>query len=85
MDLRTFLETEFGFGDAAKVEIYQVHFFWQAFYYLHHFMSKEIVLEGDFNLVLDVKEDKNGGLPRTHQNASKIINRNCQDLIYGER
>ena len=69
--LRTFLETELGFGDAANVEIQRVHpneddptFFKQVFDHLHDFASKEILLGGDFNLVLDVKEDKKGGLPR---------------------
>ena len=41
-------------------------------------MRKKI-LGGDFNLVLDFKEDKKGGLPRTYQNASKIINQNCEE------
>lgn len=35
---------------------------------------------GDFNLVLDVKEDKKGGLPRDYQNALKIIQQNCEEL-----
>ena len=30
--------------------------------------------------MLDVKEDKKGGLPRTYQNALKIINQNCEEL-----
>ena len=30
--------------------------------------------------MLDVKEDKKGGFPRTHQNALKIINQNCEKL-----
>ena len=43
--------------------------FQQVFDHLHDFACEEIILGGDFNLVLDVKEDKKGGLPRTHQNA----------------
>ena len=55
-------------------------FFKQVFDHLHDFMSEEIILRGDFNLVLDVTEDKKGSLPRTHQNALKIINQNCEEL-----
>lgn len=52
----------------------------QSFDHFQDFMSEEIILGGDFNLVLDVKEDKKGALPRTHQNALKIINQNCEEL-----
>ena len=55
-------------------------FYKQVFGRLHDFASEEISLGGDFNLVIDVKEDKKGGLPRTHQNALKIINQNCEEL-----
>jgi len=33
----------------------------------------EIIIGGDFNLVLDVEKDKRGGLARTHKNALKVI------------
>ena len=36
-------------------------------------MFKEIILGGDFNLVLNVKEDKKGGITRTHQNALNVV------------
>ena len=39
--------------------------------YLEDFEGEEIIIRGDFNLVLDVDKDKNGGLPRTHHNAQK--------------
>ena len=55
-------------------------FFKQIFDHLHDFGCEEIILGGDFNLVLDVKEDNKGGLPRTYQNALKIINQNCEEL-----
>ena len=55
-------------------------FFQQVFDQLHDFAFEEIILGGDFNLVLDVKEDKTSGPPRTYQNALKIINQNCQEL-----
>ena len=47
--------------------------FKQVFDRLHDFAFKEIILGGDFSLVLDVKKDKKGSLPRTHKNALKII------------
>lgn len=55
-------------------------FFKQVFDHLHDFACEEIILGGDFNLVLDVKEDKKSGLPRTYQNALIIINQNCKEL-----
>ena len=55
-------------------------FFKQIFDHLHDFACEEVILGGDFNLVLDVKEDNKGGLPRTYQNALKIINQNCEEL-----
>ena len=54
-------------------------FFGQVFDRLHQFACKEIILGGYFNLVLDVKEDKKGSLPRTHQNAMKINNQTCKE------
>ena len=51
----------------------------QSFDHFQDFMSEEIILGGDFNLVLDVKEDKKGTLPRTHQNALKIINQSYEE------
>ena len=55
-------------------------FFRQVFDRLHDFACKEVILGGDFNLVLDVKEDKKGGLPKTPQNALKIVNQNCKEF-----
>ena len=55
-------------------------FFKQVFDHLHDFVCEEIILGGDFNLVLDFKEDKKGGLPRTYQTALKIIQQNCEEL-----
>ena len=54
-------------------------FFKQVFDHLHDFVCEEIIFGGDFNLVLDFKEDKKGGLPRTYQNALKIIQQNCEE------
>ena len=34
---------------------------------------EDIILGGDFNLVMDVKKDKKGGKSTTHRNALKVI------------
>ena len=47
---------------------------------MYDFRCEEIILGGDFNLVLDVEKDKKGGLPKTYQNALKVINQKCGDL-----
>ena len=43
------------------------------FDHLSSFRGEEIIIGGDFNLVLDVEKDKRGGLARTHQKAWKVI------------
>ena len=47
------------------------------------FDCEEIVLGGDFNLVLDVQKDKKGGNPVTHKNSLKEVQNiaNSLDLI----
>ena len=48
--------------------------FFQVFFdHLSNFKCEEIIIGGDFNLVLDVEKDKRGGLARTHKNALKVI------------
>ena len=44
---------------------------------------EEIVLGGDFNLVMDVQKDKKGGNPLTHKNSLKEVQNisNSLDLI----
>ena len=34
---------------------------------LYNFRCEEIILGGDFNLVIDVEKDKKEGLPKTYQ------------------
>ena len=48
--------------------------------HLEDFEGEEIIIGDDFNLVLDVDKDKNGGLPRTHHNAQKNIYEICDHL-----
>ena len=55
-------------------------FFTSFFDHLLDFNGEEIIIGGDFNLVLDVKKDKKGGLARTHQKSLKVINAFCEDL-----
>lgn len=58
-------------------------FFKQVFDRLHDFACEEIIVGGDFNLVFDVKEDKKGGLPRTHQNAYRLNSKKTEALWIG--
>ena len=41
--------------------------------HIEDFQKDEIVIGGDFNLVLDVEKDKKGGLPKTNNNARKVV------------
>ena len=49
--------------------------------WIYTILCAKKVLGGDFKLVLDFKEDKKGSLPRTYQNALKIIQQNCEELF----
>ena len=40
--------------------------------YLREFQCDEIIIGGDFNLVLDITKDKRGGRPTTHKNSLKV-------------
>ena len=55
-------------------------FFQAVFSHLSSFHCEEIIIGGDFNLVLDLIKDKKGGLPRTHKNAMKIVQDFCENL-----
>ena len=48
--------------------------------HLQDFEGDEIIIGGDFNLVLDVEKDKKGDLPKTHHNAQKTILEICDNL-----
>ena len=49
-------------------------FLFENFYYhLLTFDCGELILGGDFNLVLDVRKDKSGGNPVTHKNCLKKV------------
>ena len=49
-------------------------FFESFFSHLRDFHCDDIVLGGDFNLVLNLEKDKKGGLAKTHTKAVTVIN-----------
>ena len=49
-------------------------FFESFFSHLRDFHCDDIVLGGDFNLVLNLEKDKKGGLAKTHTKAVNVIN-----------
>jgi len=48
-------------------------FFLDLFDHLADFQGEDIIIGGDYNLVLDLDKDKRGGLSKTHQNSVKIV------------
>jgi len=48
-------------------------FFQRFFERLQDFNGDEIIIGGDFNLVLDINKGKKGGLAKTHQNCAKVV------------
>ena len=48
-------------------------FFLDLFDHLADFTGEDIILGGDYNLVLDLDKDKRGGLSKTHENSVKIV------------
>ena len=59
------------------------NFFNSFFGRLLDFDREDMIIGGDFNLVLDIGKDKKGGLARTHQNSLDVINAFCEneDLV----
>ena len=50
------------------------NFFTSVFKQLLDFKCEEIIVGGDFNLVLNVDRDKKGGLARSHKKSLELIN-----------
>ena len=48
-------------------------FFLDFFDHLTDFKCEDIIIGGDYNLVLALEKDKKGGLAKTHQNSVKIV------------
>ena len=55
-------------------------FFLDFFDHLTDFKGDEIIMVGDYNLVLDLDKDQRGGLAKTHQNSVKIIHKFSEKL-----
>ena len=55
-------------------------FFTSVFERLADFKCDEVIIGGDYNLVLDVEKDKKGGLAKTHKKSLEVINSYCKDL-----
>ena len=55
--------------------------FFQNFYdHLLNFKCEDIIIGGDFNLVLNIEKDKKGGLAKTRQNSLKTIQEISENL-----
>ena len=48
--------------------------------HLRDFQCDDIIIGGDFNLVLDIDIDKKGGLAKTHTKAVKVIKDHMAEL-----
>ena len=48
--------------------------------HMEDFQKDEIIIGGDFNLVLDVQKDKKGGLPKTHNGARRTVSEISENL-----
>ena len=55
-------------------------FFTSVFERLADFKCDEVIIGGDYNLVLDVEKDKKGGLAKTHKKSLEVINSFCEDF-----
>ena len=56
------------------------NFFTSVFNRLLDFKCEEIIVGGDFNLVLEVNKDKKGGLARSHKKSLEVINDFSENL-----
>ena len=55
--------------------------FFQNFYdHLLNFNCEDIIIGGDFNLVLNIENDKKGGIAKTHQNSLKTVQEISENL-----
>ena len=56
------------------------NFFTAVFEHLSDFQCDEVIIGGDYNLVLDVEKDKKGGLAKTHKKSLEVLNKFSEDL-----
>ena len=64
-------------------------FFKDISFYLQDFQCDEVIIGGDFNLVMDIKKDKRGGRASTHKNSVEEVKEICEtwdvvDINYGD-
>ena len=57
-------------------------FFERFFSHLQDFHCDDIILGGDFNLVLNLEKEKKGGLAKTHTKAVNAITSTLQNLTW---
>ena len=50
------------------------------FEHLLDFQCEEVVIGGDFNLVLNLEKDKKGGVAKTHNNSFKVVQEFMENL-----
>ena len=55
-------------------------FFEGFFEHLLDFQCEEVVIGGDFNLVLNLEKDKKGGVAKTHNNSFKVVQEFMENL-----
>ena len=54
--------------------------FTSVFEHLADSQCDEVIIGGDYNLVLDVEKDKKGGLAKTHKKSLEVLNKFSEDL-----
>ena len=55
-------------------------FFEGFFEHLLDFQCEEVLIGGDFNLVLNLEKDKKGGVAKTHNNSFKVVQEFMENL-----
>ena len=55
-------------------------FFESFFEHLLDFQFEEVVIGGDFNVVLNLEKDKKGGVAKTHNNSFKVVQEFMENL-----
>ena len=60
-------------------------FFTSVFEHLTDFKCDDIIIGGDYKLVLEVEKNKKSGLAKTHKKSLEVINSFCGDLDLFDR
>ena len=56
------------------------NFFTSVSEHLADFQCDEVIIGGDYNLVLNVEKDKKGGLAKTHKKSLEVLNKFSEEL-----